>query len=268
MTESGAGSRPDHEIGLGTRSRVRSTSFDETLDRQDDVEGVLAQARELVGRVLSSRSEREHLVRQLAGGSAVFHSAADEMIEHAQREILCVLSAADVPQTRRDHTVYLLHRAHRRGVHVEAMVPPALAAALQSRDDHASYRIGNLPNQSLVIVDRRGAALYTDAESEPPQTLIVGTQSLVRFLRSTFDANWNSATPLVDINHVNERLRSQPARSVLLGLRDGEIDEVTARRLGLSVRTYRRYVAEIMRDMRAASRFQAGVRAAELKLLE
>ncbi|NEE20393.1 response regulator transcription factor, partial [Streptomyces sp. SID7499] len=44
-------------------------------------------------------------------------------------------------------------------------------------------------------------------------------------------------------------------------------DEVAARELTVSVRTYRRYVAEIMTLLDATSRFQAGVRAAELGLL-
>ena len=35
----------------------------------------------------------------------------------------------------------------------------------------------------------------------------------------------------------------------------------------VSLRTYRRYVAEIMRELGANSRFQAGVRAVELGLL-
>ncbi len=41
---------------------------------------------------------------------------------------------------------------------------------------------------------------------------------------------------------------------------------MAARELSVSVRTYRRYVAEMMSLLGADSRFQAGVRAAELGL--
>jgi DNA-binding NarL/FixJ family response regulator len=43
-------------------------------------------------------------------------------------------------------------------------------------------------------------------------------------------------------------------------------DETAARRLGTSLRTYRRRVAELMAALEAGSRFQAGVRAGELGL--
>ncbi|GGW13183.1 hypothetical protein GCM10018980_71520 [Streptomyces capoamus] len=54
---------------------------------------------------------------------------------------------------------------------------------------------------------------------------------------------------------------------VLRRLRDGFTDEVAARELGVPVRTYRRYVAEIMTLLGAESRFQAGVYAAALGML-
>jgi DNA-binding NarL/FixJ family response regulator len=82
-----------------------------------------------------------------------------------------------------------------------------------------------------------------------------------------FAASWHSADPFAPMSDVSQRLRTQPVRSILASLGEGVKDEVAARKLGLSVRTYRRHVAEIMRDMRATSRFQAGVRAAELGLL-
>jgi DNA-binding NarL/FixJ family response regulator len=43
-------------------------------------------------------------------------------------------------------------------------------------------------------------------------------------------------------------------------------DETAARELGLSLRTYRRRVADLMAALGADSRFQAGLRARELGL--
>jgi hypothetical protein len=54
---------------------------------------------------------------------------------------------------------------------------------------------------------------------------------------------------------------------VLSFLAVGSKDATAARELGMSVRTYRRHVAEIMRRLDAVSRFQAGVRAMELGLV-
>ncbi|MEK8171065.1 LuxR C-terminal-related transcriptional regulator [Streptomyces sp. M19] len=57
-------------------------------------------------------------------------------------------------------------------------------------------------------------------------------------------------------------------REVLTLMGEGYKDDAAARKLGLSVRTYRRYVADIMRDLGVDSRFQAGVRAVRSGLME
>jgi DNA-binding NarL/FixJ family response regulator len=55
--------------------------------------------------------------------------------------------------------------------------------------------------------------------------------------------------------------------AILDALYSGHKDAAAARHLGISIRQYRRHVAEIMRDIGAASRFQAGARAVQLGLL-
>jgi hypothetical protein len=56
------------------------------------------------------------------------------------------------------------------------------------------------------------------------------------------------------------------SRAVLRALAAGLTDAAAARRLGVSLRTYRRRVAELMTTLDADSRFQAGLRAGELGL--
>ncbi|MFI6996899.1 hypothetical protein [Nocardia sp. NPDC050175] len=55
--------------------------------------------------------------------------------------------------------------------------------------------------------------------------------------------------------------------AVVTAMNAGLKDEAAARRLSVSLRTYRRYVAEVMTSLGVATRFQLGVRAAELGLL-
>ena len=52
-----------------------------------------------------------------------------------------------------------------------------------------------------------------------------------------------------------------------IALASGSKDEAAARALGMSLRTYRRRVAELMTAVGATSRFQAGLRARELSLV-
>jgi DNA-binding NarL/FixJ family response regulator len=56
------------------------------------------------------------------------------------------------------------------------------------------------------------------------------------------------------------------AREILRALGAGLTDEVASRRMGVSLRTYRRRVADLMRALDSDSRFQAGLRAGELGL--
>jgi DNA-binding NarL/FixJ family response regulator len=82
-----------------------------------------------------------------------------------------------------------------------------------------------------------------------------------------FAGAWGSAMPLDEHQRLAERLRSDSVRMILERLREGHTDDVAARQIRVSLRTYRRHVAAIMRDVGANSRFQAGVRAVELGLL-
>ncbi|MDT3399437.1 LuxR family transcriptional regulator [Streptomyces sp. B1866] len=89
----------------------------------------------------------------------------------------------------------------------------------------------------------------------------------VRALDLMFAGLWSSATPVLDHVRLAERMRTEPVRRVLGRLREGHTDDVAAKQIRVSLRTYRRHVAAIMRDVGANSRFQAGVRAVELGLL-
>ncbi|WP_330174979.1 DNA-binding response regulator [Streptomyces sp. NBC_01498] len=135
------------------------------------------------------------------------------------------------------------------------------------RGEGALVRISasGLPHETILI-DRRvmivagreapGGREYTVTTSE---TLVAGVDSLFR-------AIWDAAVELDtylrgDVPHLGPE-----AREILAALASGRTDESAARRLGISLRTYRRRVADLMRALEADSRFQAGLRAGELGL--
>jgi ATP/maltotriose-dependent transcriptional regulator MalT len=89
---------------------------------------------------------------------------------------------------------------------------------------------------------------------------------VTRTYQALFTWVWESAIPAVDYRRLGVRVRDGLTQQILVFLNAGYKDDAAARQLGLSVRTYRRHVAEIMRDLGAASRFQAGARAAKLGL--
>ncbi|WP_062214293.1 response regulator transcription factor [Streptomyces sp. NBRC 109706] len=127
-------------------------------------------------------------------------------------------------------------------------------------------RTTEMPPLSTVVLDGSAALVSVDTAGSPRASLI-RAETLLRAVRTLYDNVWGSATVLTKRIHFGDLAKTDTVRRVLQRLRDGVTDEVAARELGMSVRTYRRYVAEIMALLGAESRFQAGVYAAELGLL-
>jgi DNA-binding CsgD family transcriptional regulator len=90
-----------------------------------------------------------------------------------------------------------------------------------------------------------------------PRT-VVRQRGIVELATLYFEQLWADAAPLDDRAGELTEVR----RFLLEQLASGAQDEQIARRLGLSLRTVRRRVAEVMAELGATSRFQAGVEAA------
>lgn len=122
-----------------------------------------------------------------------------------------------------------------------------------------------LPRETIII-DRR-LAILADASVAGVRTFtVVRTPGVVEGVRALFDAAWEQATPLADHLRTGVPALGPESRAILRQLAAGYKDEAAARELGLSLRTYRRRVAELMVLLGAESRFQAGARARALGL--
>jgi hypothetical protein len=112
-------------------------------------------------------------------------------------------------------------------------------------------RISVMGRTSAVLSDRWGAG--------SARRLVVREPALVVALSALFDHLWERAmaVPGMDVGFDPGAQR----RLLLHQLTRGAKDEQIARTLGVSLRTVRRRVAEIMEDLGAESRFQAGVEA-------
>ncbi|TCO65206.1 hypothetical protein EV192_101994 [Actinocrispum wychmicini] len=125
----------------------------------------------------------------------------------------------------------------------------------------AQIRITNLELTEAVVVDRRVAILAGDGSFT-----VVWIPAVVTGMSAIFDAAWQESTDLADYERDHGEVCSMAPRMLEL-LGSGAADGVAARSMGLSLRTYRRRVTELMTTLGATSRFQAGARARELGLL-
>jgi DNA-binding NarL/FixJ family response regulator len=119
--------------------------------------------------------------------------------------------------------------------------------------------------RGALLVDGELALVRRAPGTADPAASVVWSPVLVQALEALFVGAWAHAAP------VGGRRRPEaPAdlgRQILHQLCAGSTDVQAARRLGISLRTYRRRVFSIMQDLGAESRFQAGALAVEAGLL-
>ncbi|RFS84319.1 helix-turn-helix transcriptional regulator [Actinomadura spongiicola] len=234
---------------------------------QDEVERDLLKARALVEAAMFEHRRRlaaATLVELSDDGDAA-GGTTRSLAASAREELIIVLAGAGWAA----EVLPELGRALQNGVPVRVLcaretLRTAWGTRLvgRARSAGAQVRVAGVPLQELMLVDECAAAVRAGR-----QLMVIRAPAMLGALRGLFAGAWESASLAADRRPLEEAGWDGLHRQVLALLNAGHKDDAAARHLGLSVRTYRRHVAEIMRDMGAASRFQAGARAAELGLL-
>lgn len=127
-----------------------------------------------------------------------------------------------------------------------------------------------VPNR-MIVHDRERALLPPEGGDVGRGAVVVREPGVVDFLVAVHKLLWDQgadypldcaecpdASPLDDALH----------QAVLEQLLTGAKDDLIARRLGMSVRSCRRHISDIVRDLGAESRFQAGVLAVRRGMLQ
>jgi len=142
---------------------------------------------------------------------------------------------------------------------VRAMAEAPVAMAARARAGEEIRLLADVPTRLLVIGSTHAIIPEPLGNTSSPR-IMVRQRGIVEALTLLFERLWEAGTPVADF----ERARHGAAqRSFLLEqLASGAQDEQIARRLGISLRTVRRRVAELMTELGATSRFQAGAEAA------
>jgi DNA-binding CsgD family transcriptional regulator/sugar-specific transcriptional regulator TrmB len=132
----------------------------------------------------------------------------------------------------------------------------------------AQVRTADQLAERMFIFDREVAFIPKRTNpDQAPGAVVVREPVLLSFLCALFDQFWVSAVPFITDGPGYQNVSDDLRRAMLGLLAQGLKDEVVARRLGMSVRTCRRHIASLMQELGAESRFEAGVRAAQLGLL-
>ncbi|MFC1417688.1 helix-turn-helix transcriptional regulator [Streptacidiphilus cavernicola] len=132
----------------------------------------------------------------------------------------------------------------------------------------AQVRTADQLTERMLIFDRQTVFIPKWSQrDQTPGAVIVREPVLVSFLCSLFEQFWLTAVPFGLEGPGYQGVSDEMRRSILQLLGQGLKDEGVARKLGMSVRTCRRHIAALMQELGAESRFEAGVKAAQLGLL-
>ncbi|MEU0469868.1 DNA-binding response regulator [Amycolatopsis sp. NPDC006131] len=206
----------------------------------------------------------------LVRGEAELFAWTAHLFASAQ-EIFCAANdlhtwaaAHQVPHSRQQD---MTGRTVRKLYRPASLLQPGGVAHLRERERlGAKIRITLDEINETIVLDRKVAILAGDAASGERGYTVVTSPEVIGSVTSLFNAAWRAGTELAIYETEFAEVRALAPR-ILDELAAGSKDETAARALGLSVRTYRRRVAELMDALGATSRFQAGVRARQLGLV-
>ncbi len=162
---------------------------------------------------------------------------------------ISVVVGRAVASGRRSRAIYPLRALHE--------APEVLQA--RSRQGEQVRVIDEMPTRMLVIQGSHAVLPEPLGYADEPR-LLVRQPAIVGALTLLYERYWDQATPLPDLD--TQRPRVDVRASLLRQLAAGAKDEQIARTLGLSLRTVRRRVSDLMIELGADTRFQAGVEAA------
>jgi DNA-binding CsgD family transcriptional regulator len=263
------------EVGLGA---LLADQEAELAARHRELERARAGAAGFAEEYVRWRADQTGPGAELLVGLDATRNRVEELAGAARTEILAV-HANPLPAKIARATLHMLFAALDRGVVVRSLYlesriknhPDTRAGAQAAVERGAQIRSAPLLPSQIMIFDGSVAVVSLDPDSLGAGVMMVRGAGVLTALTHLFEQTWAEAAPLGGAvpapAAAMEDALGDTDRAVLRLLADGLTDETVARRLGVSLRTVRRLMARLMKQLDTNSRFAAGVRVAELRLL-
>lgn len=258
-------------------AELLGTAETEILDLKNAVAEVRGRMMSLMPAYFEGRQHRNrNEAFDVVFNQHTIQSVIDEIMERCEHEVLTVQPGGARPVSVLDEARRVSLGLMERGLKLQTLYQHTarsdLATAAYVREVTAAgacYRTTDEVIDLMMIFDRNVALLPDRTVAGPvPGAVIIREPTLVGYLSKVFDHLWQRATPFAPDANGPEPVIDDVKRSIIGLMAKGFKDEVIARRLGMSVRTCRRHVSDITVELKADSRFQAGVRAAQMGLLD
>lgn len=162
----------------------------------------------------------------------------------------------DIASIRRGTTLRCLYQAD------ATRTPEMLSYLSEFARAGAQVRVARRITHRTIIIDRGLVLVAVDPDTMHRPYLVIREPALVRSFCEQFAGIWRDAhsVGVGPEDSLNESLM----REILDILKTGVTDELAARQLNVSARTIRRRVAAVLDLLGASSRFEAGVKAAQM----
>lgn len=196
-----------------------------------------------------------------------------KVASEACREEIMVLQSGKQDVEEFNDLLRVCERLRGRGVAVRVVCQHRSRADLITRmkiksvgDAGGEVRtLSHIP-RTAVVFDQSKAVLLGTSGGETTAS-VVNTSDVIEFLLDLFNHLWEAATVVDCFESGYAEVADDLQRTIAGLMAQGFTDEVLARKLGMSVRSARRHIAVLMRELNAVSRFQAGVQAGRHSLV-
>lgn len=174
-------------------------------------------------------------------------------------ELLEITRTHDLELVARLVSVRMLYPIEYAGLSHVASYAEALTEA------GAEVRFADRLPHRLLVFDRRTALVPVDNSDATAGALVVRESILARSLAHLAMTMFRRGKPLTEaVESLGQQIGPTPLdRRVLMLMGSGLGDAACAQRLGVTDRTFRRYVGSLLTRLGASGRFDAGVKAVE-----
>lgn len=193
-----------------------------------------------------------------------------ELNDQTHREVLCFSPGGAQSLESIEAAKPLTQAQLDRGVRVRTVYldsirndPAALAYAHWETEQGGETRTAPALPLRMHIADRKSALVPLDPDDSSQGAALIREPGAVTAFCALFDTVWEASLPFGEPSRRRLDDPGSQLRELLRLLSQGYTDEAAARRLGVSLRTERRLITELMERLDAQSRFQLGQRAME-----
>ncbi|WP_328720668.1 LuxR C-terminal-related transcriptional regulator [Streptomyces sp. NBC_00247] len=251
------------EIGLAALLNRRET---EIQSQQAQLAAARTKAAELAAVYSAQQGSRGNLGLEQLDEITAVRARLTEMADQAREELLCFMPGGAQSQEALDASRPLDEKSLSRGVRIRTLYLDSVRND-RATTEYARWLAGlggeirtipSLPVRMLVV-DRSVALVPTDPENSRAGAVVVKAPGVLAALVHLFEATWQQASPLDGAQPCGPGGLTAQELVLLKLLELGHTDEVAARKLGVSLRTVRRMMADILGRLGARSRFEAGL---------